>query len=162
MTLPQAVIDSIVEIRRSLADEGIKPSDRRFVQTLALVKAAAVIEGRDTATEDDLDILRHSLWNRPDEKTTVAKVVGKSANPMNAVALELLDAATEVFEKARKEKTSEAGIEANATLKALSDKAKKAVADGKAGGHSTKKIEEVAAKVKAMNAEIVKTCLGIG
>lgn len=162
VTLPQTVIDSLVEIRRNLADEGIRPSDRRFVQTLKLVKASAVLDGRTTANEDDLDILRHSLWNNPDERTTVAKVVGKSSNPMNAVALELLDAATEVFEKARKEKTSEAGIEANATLKALTEKATKAVADAKAGGHSSKKIEETAAKIKSMNSEIVKTCLGIG
>ena len=84
-----------------------------------------------------------------------------TANPLNAIALEILDAATEVYEKARREKTSEAGVEANQKLKGLQERAAKELKDGKAGGRSTKKLEEVADRVKAMNAEIVKACLGI-
>jgi len=159
--LPASTVDSIVEIRRGLKDEGIEPSDRRFVQALALVRASAVLDGRDTANEDDLEILRHCLWNQPEERSKVAKVIGMTANPLNAIALEILDAATEVYEKARREKTSEAGVEANQKLKGLQERAAKELKDGKAGGRSTKKLEEVADRVKAMNAEIVKACLGI-
>lgn len=162
VVIPSSLIDSIVEVRRGLANEGIKPSDRRFVQALRLVKASAVLSGRTTAIEDDLEILRHVLWNNPDERTTVSKALGKVANPLNAVALEILDAAVEVFQKAKKDGTSEAGIEANSTLKELSKKAEKLLAENAGSGRSTKKLDETVAKVKSMNAEVVRTCLGIG
>jgi len=66
---------TILQIRNDLRKEGIMPSDRRFRQSLHLLKARALLEGRDSVEASDLDILRHVLWNVPEQKEAVAKVV---------------------------------------------------------------------------------------
>lgn len=75
ITIPDTVIETLVEIRQALADEGIRPSDRRFVQSLKLLKAKAFIENRTNVVLKDLSLLKNSLWVNSDQKNIVTDIV---------------------------------------------------------------------------------------
>lgn len=79
VTIPDEVFDALSKIRRELMDEGIRPSDRRFKQVLAVIRAKAVLAGRDYAELEDLMILKHSLWEKPEQRDKVAKIVRNHA-----------------------------------------------------------------------------------
>lgn len=63
------------EIIRQLRAEGVTLSDRRLVKGLKLIRAAAMLDGRDTADEQDLWPLHH-VWSNPDDRAVLDEVVG--------------------------------------------------------------------------------------
>lgn len=75
ISIPDSVIKNISDIRQELRDEGVRPSDRRFVQSLSLLKAKAFIEGRTEVILKDITLLQNSLWVFPDQKEIVSNIV---------------------------------------------------------------------------------------
>ncbi|SOC06300.1 MoxR-like ATPase [Ureibacillus xyleni] len=73
--IPDAIYHTIAKIRTSLLDEGIHPSDRRFKQSLSLLRANAYLAGRMEVERNDLLVLTNVLWNRPEERETTAKII---------------------------------------------------------------------------------------
>lgn len=65
------ILSMIAKIRKRLQDEGIRPSDRRFKQSLSLIQAKAYLEGRFEVERSDLMILSHTLWETIDQKEQV-------------------------------------------------------------------------------------------
>lgn len=59
-------------LRTRLKERGVVLSDRRWRKGLAVLRASAWLAGRSMAGEHDLPILRHVLWNDPDEREDVA------------------------------------------------------------------------------------------
>lgn len=100
--IPEAILEKIVTLRSKLRTEaGITASPRRWLSALKLVRAQAVLAERDTAIEDDLEILQHCLWDTLDEKTKVAAVVLGTVNPTNVQALALVDQADDAHQKVK-------------------------------------------------------------
>ena len=66
------VVSQVSEIRRELSEKGIEPSVRRFDRGCYLVRASAYLGGRQEANEEDLEPLRHVLWEETDQIGTVA------------------------------------------------------------------------------------------
>ena len=97
VTLPDDVLDTLLEIRDTLAAEhGVTASDRRWRKIARVVRAAAVLAGRTTCRRNDLAVLTDCLWRRPDERAAIAGVVGDKAAPSAALAQGFADAAHEV------------------------------------------------------------------
>jgi len=117
------VIDAVLAIRRELAAAGVRPSDRRFKLCLSLARAEAALAGAAACAPAHLAVLRHALWERPDQRGTVAGVVAKHAADLveNEVA-EVRATALDVIKKAmaaEEDRLVEAGIEAHRKLKNL-------------------------------------------
>jgi MoxR-like ATPase len=76
-TVPMDILQALRAIRDALREEGIRPSDRRFRQSLSVLKAVATTNGRDTVTRKDMSILANSLWVSPErnEREIVRLVV---------------------------------------------------------------------------------------
>jgi MoxR-like ATPase len=95
ITVTDATIDALLQIRDAAKAEGIVVSDRRWKKSLRAVQASAYL-ARETATcPEDLLILSDCLWRDQKERPTVARLVGKLADPASAQAREILDAARE-------------------------------------------------------------------
>ena len=93
VVIPDDVLDALVELRRILKDDhGIEPSERRFVQSLKIVRAAAWLDGCDEADIDHLRPLEHIMWLTPEQRPDVSKTVLGLANPLEVEAMKLLDA----------------------------------------------------------------------
>lgn len=91
VTIPDAVFDAIAQLRKDLKAEGIEPTERRFVESMKVVKASAWLDGRDTADVEDLRPLQHVFWTQPDQSNTVDKIVLAIANPVDNEARGLLE-----------------------------------------------------------------------
>jgi MoxR-like ATPase len=92
-------IDALIQIRDACKAEGIVASDRRWKKSLKLAQATAYMAGEKSTTPEDLTILIDSLWREPKDRSKVARLVGKLADPIGAQATEILDAARETAAK---------------------------------------------------------------
>lgn len=79
---------TLTSLREDLKYEGIRPSDRRFVQSLKLLKAKAYLEDRQVVIRSDINILRHTLWVKPDQRYLVGDIVSGYSVDENLALLE--------------------------------------------------------------------------
>ena len=79
VSVPNEVYETLSKIRNELKDEGIRPSDRRFVQSISILRAKAVLDGRDHVIREDILMLKNSLWERPEQREKVSGIVKKHA-----------------------------------------------------------------------------------
>ncbi len=80
VTLPDAIYQTLAKIRTKLRDEGIRPSDRRFKQSLALLQAKAYLDGRFVVNRSDLALLEHVLWETVEQKAKTAEIIHEIAH----------------------------------------------------------------------------------
>jgi len=167
LPLPQSVLDALVTLRSDLRGEGVIASDRRWRQSLSLLRAHALLEGRAAVEEDDLAILQHSLWQTPEQHKVVGKAVARRANPLNAKAMEVFDRARSAFEAAQAAATSEpdkaptVAIEAHTKLKAALDELDRLAEAATGAGRSVARVEAAREKVHAMNRHVVTKMMGV-
>lgn len=91
--------EGIVSIKHGLEEEGVSASDRRLKACVGLLRARAWIEGESQATSDHCEILTAALWSEPENIRVVERVVNKVANPLNLEAVELEDAAKDLYDQ---------------------------------------------------------------
>lgn len=94
--VPKGLLRDVIEIRRVLVADGVIASDRRYRQAVDVIRAAALLEGREEATAGDLRWLGHILWSDPEEQSKVAEAIGKVASGFDDEAQRLLIQAEEV------------------------------------------------------------------
>jgi hypothetical protein len=131
------------------------------------LRAHALLEGRPTVEEDDLPILKHCLWQTPEQITDVAKLLARLGNPLHAKAVDLGDQAASVHQEcmlAQRDGRNEndqmsAAIEANTKLKQITTKLQELHAQAVAQGKPTARIEHVAADIARMKQEIAALVL---
>src|SRR5204863_259761 len=80
------------KIRRRLGAEGLSLSDRRYKESLTIIRAKAWLQGRAYAVEDDLAVLSNILWDDPASEPMVRGFVLDVANPQEKRAREIADA----------------------------------------------------------------------
>lgn len=82
MPLPKDTVRAIVALRLTLEkDHNIVVSDRRWRQSVKVLKARAFLSGHTQVGEDDLSALRFTLWSSLDQIKTVTDAVEGAANP---------------------------------------------------------------------------------
>ena len=101
VSVPGAVLDMTVQLRQVLSDHGIVASDRRYKESLDLLRAVAFLDGRDEVIEDDLLILQHVLWHDPSQAAEVARLVFAVAEPLLVGIAEVEDEALAAVTEAR-------------------------------------------------------------
>ncbi len=164
MPVPDIVIDALVQLRKDLAVKGITASDRRWRQTLDLIRAHALIEGRGVVEEDDLAILKDALWTAPEQRQEIGRIVARLANPLNAKALELGDQAASVHtgvmdaQRVGQDDTAkmQAAVEGATKLKTIGTQLKRLFNQAQNQGRSTAKIERVTAQVQQMRQQVAE------
>lgn len=120
VSVPDEVFQNLAEIRRKLKDEGIRPSDRRFKQSLSLIRAKAMLDQRQDVQLKDLMILAHSLWEVPEQKEIVMDVIKEHAQDKVTTLLEeYKKELNEQLKQANAQQTTEAVLEATQKLKGL-------------------------------------------
>lgn len=157
VTVPDEVYETLSKIRMELRDEGIRPSDRRFKQSLSVLQAKALINQRQVVIIDDIVILENALWETVDQKDTVSLIVRSHAQDVVTRAIDSIqNEANEVFNSMLKDNSTDAGMEATQKLKAL-------VADlNKLKKHNQSRdmdINPILNKVKSMQQEILDSIL---
>lgn len=167
ITLPQGVVDSILTLRNVLRSKEITPSDRRWRDSVSVLKAAAWIEGRDTVDDDDLAILRHVLWDVVEQIPTVEREVLKLTSELTAKAVEF-DAMVDEIESeidARKGQSTEAraeyGAKAQTKVREIGKKVDGLLEEAHRKGRSTAKLDALKDRLTGTKTRIYVECLGI-
>lgn len=167
IAVPDDMMELLINIRGKMRVEGIIASDRRYKQSISILKAHAWLEGRTAVAEDDMEMLSHILWSQPLEIKTVKRVILGSSNPLINKVMELLDQAEEIHKncmeasKDADENSSTEGVEANAKLKKIGDQLNIHLASARSQNRNTKPIEDALDRTIAFNREILKECLGL-
>ena len=90
VTVPGGITRAIAELRRELAREQIIVSDRRWKNSLDVLRAHALLLGRERVSEDDLMFLEHVLWKDPEERPKVTGALRRLVRGYEDEARELL------------------------------------------------------------------------
>ncbi|WP_252502784.1 AAA family ATPase [Sporosarcina sp. Marseille-Q4943] len=118
--IPDDVYEKLSEIRNELRDEGIRPSDRRFKQSLSILQAKALINQRQVVKVSDIVILENVLWETVDQKDTVSSIIrNHTHDAVTQILSSIQYEANEVFYSIVQDHTPEAGMEAAHKMKAL-------------------------------------------
>jgi MoxR-like ATPase len=150
--VPDAVQDAMMDLADELEREhGITASDRRWRQATSLVRASAVLDGRDVATTRDLSILAHVLWRTVEERATVGAVVAQFVSPKLGEAMKLYDAAVEMVGRIDRKAT---GQQATAALANANGELQKIAKSIRGLGTSDAEISDYADKVGAMQRDV--------
>lgn len=118
VNIPDDVLKTLMLIRTDLRDEGIRPSDRRFRQSLSLIKANAALNARNTAILSDILILKNGLWEEVSQKEKTIEVVEYHAADRCGTELARIEkVAKEVYAAVQSNPSTELGMEASTKLK---------------------------------------------
>lgn len=157
--ITQDIIDALVHLRRDLVNENIRPTDRRWKQSLKLIQARTVINGRNVADISDLEILKDCLWDTPGQKNTVAGLVRRFCiDQVTADIKQFAAAAEEVAKNAINEATTEAGTEANKKIKTMIASLEQI---SQKHPNKTVLVNTALAEIKQLNKNMLSICLGL-
>ena len=160
--ITDATVDAVIAIREACAAEGIIASDRRWKKSLKLLQAAAYLAGAKETCPEDAALLTDSLWREPKERSKVARLVGKLADPVGSQAAEILDAARETALKVAAIKTGNDRkkyvSEAAQALEQFNQQQERLTKLGKSAGRRAKEvIADAVADVQAMHSDLART-----
>ncbi len=122
--VPGHVHRAMAEIRRQLGKKQIIASDRRYRQSLALMKAHSYLAGDAQVSDGSLLFLEHILWREPSEHPDVGATIREIVLGYEQEAQELLYQAREIEEYVQRawdteELRSQALIEGHTKLRNL-------------------------------------------
>jgi MoxR-like ATPase len=158
------LIPQVLVLRQKMVEMNIPVSDRRWKQSLDLIKANAWLEGRTQASDEDLEILAHSLWVEPNQRLQIRQLIMSLANPLDQEALELLDQAMEIWQKAinaEEADSTAAGMEANKKLKNITKRLEELKGKAQKEGKGDGRITDALTQTMTWNKEVIGKCLGM-
>lgn len=94
------VLAAMEELWRKLERERIHLSPRRYYSLVSIIKANAYLEGRSVASQEDLMILRHAVWEDPEQIPEVTAMVLSVAKPEVKEAQDIIDDLTKAVTNA--------------------------------------------------------------
>jgi MoxR-like ATPase len=162
--VPAAIMRSIAELRRNLATQQIIVSDRRWRNSLAIVRAHAFIFGRENAGEEDLLFLEHVLWKDPEELPKVRDVLRRLVKGYEDEARELLIQGQELREYAERgwesdELRKRALIEAHTKIANILVKFEGLMQSASENGRDTGGLEAMRVKVKEIQQAMLRSAV---
>jgi MoxR-like ATPase len=162
VSLPPGIIRSIADLRRELATQQIVVSDRRWKNSLDVLRAHAIVLGRNVVTEDDLIFLEHVLWKDPEEQPKVREAIRRLVKGYEEEARELLIQSQELKEYAldrqweSEELRNRALIEAHTKIANILVKFDNLLREATEGGKSIVSAQSMRAQVKDLQQNMLR------
>jgi len=160
VVIGEHVLADLVELRRRLNQKGIVSSDRRYRRLLDLLRAFAMLDGRNTVEPGDLHHLVHALWNDPAELDEVRLTIQQVFLGHEDKARELLGQAREVRAYALRrwddvEMAMRAGIEAHTKLKRIHSSVEDILTEARKKNRRVVEVERILVDVEEIQREIL-------
>ncbi|MGC1678038.1 MAG: AAA family ATPase [Candidatus Binataceae bacterium] len=164
VAIPGAILRSLAELRRALGHEQIIVSDRRWKNSLAVMRAHAILLSRIAVTEDDLMFLEHVLWKDPEERPKVTEALRRIVRGFEEEARELLIQSQELREYAERRWDSEelhqrAIVEAHAKLANILVKFDNLLREAAEGGRTIAGAEAMRSEVREIQQAMLRRTL---
>jgi MoxR-like ATPase len=162
VSIASGIFKSIADLRRELNAQQIVVSDRRWKNSLDVLRAHAIVLGRNTVTEDDLIFLEHVLWKDPEEQPKVREALRRLVKGYEEEARELLIQSQELKEYAldrqweSEELRNRALVEAHAKIANILKKFDNLLREAIEGGKSVTSAEAMRAQVKDLQQNMLR------
>src|SRR5580658_2564010 len=162
VSIAAGIIRSIADLRRELATQQIVVSDRRWKNALDVLRAHAIVLGRNVVTEDDLIFLEHVLWKDPEEQPKVREAIRRLVKGYEEEARELLIQSQELKEYAldrqweSEELRNRALIEAHTKIANILVKFDNLLRDATESGKSVTSAQAMRAQVKDLQQNMLR------
>ena len=166
INIPSPVLKLLSRIRNELKKKGIVLSDRRYKQSLMILKARAFLEGRDSVEEADLVILESVLWRNPSELGEIKAVIYHILFGYRDVLRELLIQAKELDSYTNREWGEEemqinANIEAQTKLKSIVSRLDVLIEEFRERGKTIEEIASVKAQIEKIQHETLSRLVSV-
>ena len=164
IAVPANILKLISRIRRELKKKEITPSDRRYKQCVAVLKAKAYLEGREEIDEDDLRFLENILWRDPGEKPQIQATVHQALYGYKDRIRELQIQAKELDSYSKRQWENEdmkikANIEAQTKLKQIAESVDELLEECKERGKSLEVVTQAKNEIEDIQKEILDKLL---
>jgi MoxR-like ATPase len=162
IAVPGGILRAVADLRRDLGAQQIVVSDRRWRNSLAILRAHAMLNGRIEVTVDDLAFLEHVLWKDPEELPKVRDAIRRLVKGYEDTAHELLIQGQELRDYAARGWESEelrqrAVIEAHTKLANILVRFEQLMREAAENGRDTARIEEMRSRVRAIQNAMLRT-----
>lgn len=167
VTLPNDVMEVVAKLRETLKAAEITPSDRRWKQSMKLLQASAFMAGRTEVSIDDIQVLKHALWETPIQIAVVERATLSVSNPIAEKALTILERAEEIAQEVRDskalalDKRAAIGTELHGRLQSVNADLGRIRQEALSSGASTAKVDEVASRVSSIKSSILEDLMGL-
>lgn len=174
VVVPDAIWDTLIDIRSDMQMDGLIASDRRYKQSVTALRSMAWLHGRDHVNDDDFRILEHMLWTNPEDAKKVSRIVLSHTNPLDQEANEIIDLADEIAgqlssalmdAKSRgvdvDQTLTKQGIEWFTRCKQLSERIKKLEQKAIKAGRPTNRIEQAKDRILRVAREVGSNTIGL-
>lgn len=155
------VMRALAAVRADLRGQQIIVSDRRWRNALGVLRAHALVMGREQVIEDDLLFLQHVLWKDPEERPKVRESLQRLVKGYEEDARELLIQTQELKEYAAREWESEelrkrALIEAHTKIANILRKFEHLVREAADNGRAVAGVESMRTQVRSIQQELLR------
>lgn len=89
--LNEEIFEALKGLRDGLHKLGVEATERRWVESVGIIRSEAFLNGREIADIEDMRPLMHVLWSSLDDQKIVKKAVLELANPIDKKASDVLD-----------------------------------------------------------------------
>jgi MoxR-like ATPase len=161
VAIPGPILRAIADLRRELARQQIIASDRRWRNSLDLLRAHALLLGRTQAAEDDLPFLEHALWKDPEERPKVRDTIQRLVKGYEEEARELLIQTQELQEYAARQWETDdlrnrALIEAHTKIANILAKFDNLMREAAGGGRNVAGVEAMRSQVRGIQQSMLR------
>jgi MoxR-like ATPase len=160
VVLPGSVVRSLTELRRELGRRGVIASDRRWAQSLGVLRAHAWLEERGVVADADVAFLEHVLWRDPAERQTVREAIRELLHGYEDEVRVLLYQSRELRDYALREwdepeLRGRATVEAHTKLRAILGQVDGILAAARTGGRPTGAVETLRQEIAAIQQDVL-------
>lgn len=85
-------IEILLNVKAAVESDGFVVSDRTWVKAVKIIKARAIVGGRENVTSADFLVLVDVLWREHKDRDRLRTVIGNASDPYGARAEALVDA----------------------------------------------------------------------
>jgi len=166
--VPTSIAEALRTLRNNLASEGISPTDRRWVDALSVIRAAAWMDGKKTVLVRHTRPLMHMMWDRPEDIRKVAGVILDLADPLEREAQDYYDKLLgletafreAINEKEGSEARSSISVETYTKMETLNEKFKALKVKIEKAKHPLQVVNEFDKRFKAVSTEVMTKGFG--
>ncbi|MDA8236011.1 MAG: AAA family ATPase [Clostridia bacterium] len=160
--LPQVIVGKLINLLCRLRNQGMVISDRRFRETGNLLRAKAYLAGRDGVEVEDLQVVVHAWWQRPEERLMVVEALQVINLPYEVKARELLTRAKAIAHKVEvMDNRARLKAVANDSNYKLTEIYEELTAMHKALNHQDPWLGEATKQVDQLRVAVISKCLGL-
>jgi MoxR-like ATPase len=158
ISVPPHVVKLVSRLRSELRKKGIVLSDRRYKQSISLLRSKAYLSGRDEVIESDLNILENVLWRDPGEVGEIKAAIYQILHGYKDALRELLIQARELHSYSKRDWENEeleinANIEAQTKLRHILTKLDSMIDEFRERGKSTDEITRARTEIEHIQRE---------